>query len=272
VGITVLKHNVPWGPFTRAQIQEGLARGDFTLQYLAYAPGLKEWLPLGEVLHLTGRESLSPPASVACDLPPVPSSSAGLPAPRIVPVPPAPALPVPPPVSEEARRQAIPPVAPPLPHPEIQLHKAPFFRRAAAFAADCAVLFVPIIFLFGLGALTVELQGLIEHTEPELMRQEWLLLERNFKHLLFLVAIGLAWLYAAGMEASPLQATVGKRWVGLKVTDLEGQRISFLRATGRHLGKFLSALPCFLGFVVALFSSRGLALHDRMAGTRVVRK
>jgi hypothetical protein len=42
VAITVLKNNVPWGPFTRAQIQDGLNRGDFTLQYLAHGPGLKE--------------------------------------------------------------------------------------------------------------------------------------------------------------------------------------------------------------------------------------
>jgi hypothetical protein len=45
-GITVLKNNAPWGPFTRAQIDDGLARGDFTVKYLAHATGLKEWLPL----------------------------------------------------------------------------------------------------------------------------------------------------------------------------------------------------------------------------------
>ena len=258
--ITVLKHNVPWGPFTRAQIQDGLARGDFTLQYLAHAPGLKEWLPLGEVLHFIEREPLLPPVPVARDLPPIPPS------------PPEPVMPLPPPVSTEARRQTIPPTAPPVPHPEVHLDTASFFRRAVAFAIDCAVLFVPIFFLFGLGALTVELQGLIEHSDAESMHQEWLLLDRNFKRLMLLVALGLAWLYAASLEASPWQATIGKRWMGIKVTDAEGERISFMRATGRHLAKFLSALPCFLGFAVALFSSRGLTLHDRLAGTRVIRK
>ena len=274
MGITVLKHNVPWGPFTRAQIQDGLARGDFTLQYLAHAPGLKEWLPLGEVLHFTGREPLPPPVPAARDLPPIPPSPPPpkLLEPRLVQAPPAPVMPFPPPVSAEVRRQTIPPVAPSIPLPEVQLDAAPFFRRAIAFAVDCAVLFVPIVFLFGLGALTVELQGLVEHSDTESMRQEWLLLDRNFKHLLLLVAIGLAWLYAASLEASPWQATIGKLWVGIKVTDADGERISFMRATGRHLGKFLSALPCFLGFALAIFSSRGLTLHDRLAGTRVIRK
>jgi uncharacterized RDD family membrane protein YckC len=274
VGIIVLKHNVPWGPFTPAQIQAGLARGDFTLQYLAHAPGLKEWLPLGEVLHLTAEGPLLPPVPATDDLPPIPQPPPLLPEPPPVPAPPGtstgPAIP--PPVTEEVLRLATPPVAPPVPRPEAQLDTAPFFRRAVAFVIDCVVLFVPIIFLFGLGALAVEVEGWIEHPDAESMRQEWLLLDRNFKQTLLLVALGLAWLYAAFLEASPWQATVGKRWVGIRVTDAQGERLDFLRATGRHLAKFLSALPCFLGFAVALFSSRGLTLHDRLANTRVVWK
>ena len=103
------------------------------------------------------------------------------------------------------------------------------------------------------------------------MRQQWALLHRNFQQLLWLVAIGLAWIYAAGLESSRWQATVGKRWMGIQVADANGARLSFLQATGRHFGKYLSALPCFLGFMVALFSSRGMAWHDRLADTRVVR-
>src|SRR5271163_4777733 len=68
LGITVLKNNVPWGPFTRAQIEDGLGRGDFTVQYLAHAPGLKEWLPLGEVLDYFDRHG----GALAPSLPPIP--------------------------------------------------------------------------------------------------------------------------------------------------------------------------------------------------------
>src|SRR5271163_5279133 len=76
-GITVLKHNVPWGPFTREQIEDGLTRGDFTVKYLAHAPGLKEWLPLGEVIDYVERTSSSsmpslPPVPSQRELPPVP--------------------------------------------------------------------------------------------------------------------------------------------------------------------------------------------------------
>ena len=104
------------------------------------------------------------------------------------------------------------------------------------------------------------------------MHQEWMLLERNFYQLMLLVAVGLGWLYAAGLESSAWQATVGKKWMGIKVTDVYGERLGFLQATGRHGAKYLSALPCFLGFIMAFFSSRGLSLHDRLARTRVVRR
>src|SRR5580658_887503 len=91
-GITVLKHNVPWGPFARAQIDEGLARGDFTVKYLAHAPGLKEWLPLGEVLDYVERNAgprlpALPPVPASRELPPIPVPVAPKPAPPVLPTP-----------------------------------------------------------------------------------------------------------------------------------------------------------------------------------------
>ncbi len=81
-----------------------------------------------------------------------------------------------------------------------------------------------------------------------------------------------AWLYFALMESSSRQATLGKMLVGIMVTDLDGGRISFGRATGRHFAMILSALTCYIGFVMAAFTERKQALHDMIAGTLVVRK
>jgi uncharacterized RDD family membrane protein YckC len=58
--------------------------------------------------------------------------------------------------------------------------------------------------------------------------------------------------------------------MGIYVTGLDGQRISFLRATGRYLAKFLSALILFIGFIMAAFTARKQALHDMIAGTLVL--
>jgi uncharacterized RDD family membrane protein YckC len=78
------------------------------------------------------------------------------------------------------------------------------------------------------------------------------------------------WLYEAAMLSSSWQATLGKRALGMVVTDLQGQRLSFAHATGRHFAKWLSTLTLFIGFVMAAFTDKKQALHDMVAGTVVV--
>jgi uncharacterized RDD family membrane protein YckC len=79
------------------------------------------------------------------------------------------------------------------------------------------------------------------------------------------------WLYSALQESSEACATIGKRALGLKVLDLEGQRISFARATGRHFAKIPSLLILGIGYFMQPFTERRQALHDIMAGTIVVK-
>ena len=81
-----------------------------------------------------------------------------------------------------------------------------------------------------------------------------------------------SWLYYALMHSSSYQATIGKRAVGIKVTDLTGERIGFWHATGRQLATILSSLTLFIGFAMAGFTERRQALHDKVAGTLVVSK
>lgn len=81
--------------------------------------------------------------------------------------------------------------------------------------------------------------------------------------------IVLTWLYYALMESSAMQATVGKLAVGVVVTDLNGNRISFARATGRHFAKILSAMILMIGYIMAAFTERKQGLHDLVAGTLV---
>ncbi len=80
-----------------------------------------------------------------------------------------------------------------------------------------------------------------------------------------------SWLYSALMESSSYQATLGKMILGMKVTDLAGNRITFERATGRHFAKFLSAIMLFIGFLMVAFTERKQGLHDILAGTLVRR-
>jgi uncharacterized RDD family membrane protein YckC len=81
-----------------------------------------------------------------------------------------------------------------------------------------------------------------------------------------------AWLYFALLESSKLQGTLGKAALNIRVTDLDGRRISFGRATGRHFGKWLSGLTLLIGYLIQPFTRRRQALHDLLAGTLVVRR
>jgi uncharacterized RDD family membrane protein YckC len=79
------------------------------------------------------------------------------------------------------------------------------------------------------------------------------------------------WLYEALMESSSYQATLGKMILGMKVTDLYGNRISFGRATGRHFAKILSGMVLCIGFIMVGLTQRKQGLHDLLAGTLVRR-
>ena len=74
------------------------------------------------------------------------------------------------------------------------------------------------------------------------------------------------------MESSRFQGTLGKLAVQIKVTDLDGNRISFGRATGRHFGKIVSGMILMIGYIMVAFTERKQGLHDIMAGCLVVRK
>ncbi len=87
----------------------------------------------------------------------------------------------------------------------------------------------------------------------------------------FIASLITHWLYAAIMESGPWQATFGKRSLDIKVVDMNGQRISFGQATGRHFGKYISTLILLIGYFMMLWDEKKQTLHDKMAGTLIVK-
>lgn len=93
--------------------------------------------------------------------------------------------------------------------------------------------------------------------------------------VLFLVYPGffiIEWLYFALMETSSKQGTMGKMALGIIVTDLDGKRISFGRATGRFISKLFSIIIFFIGYIMIAFTGKKQGLHDMIASTLVVTK
>jgi len=85
------------------------------------------------------------------------------------------------------------------------------------------------------------------------------------------VKLCIAFPYFALMEGSRRQGTIGKQVVKIKVTDLEGNRISFGRATGRYFLKMVSSFEFMLGYLIS-FSDQRQTWHDYISKTLVVRK
>lgn len=86
------------------------------------------------------------------------------------------------------------------------------------------------------------------------------------------VTFVLTWLYYALMESSKYRATLGKLVLGIVVTDMDGQRISFGRATGRYFAKIISQIILFIGYLMIAFTEKKQGLHDIIADTLVVVK
>lgn len=89
---------------------------------------------------------------------------------------------------------------------------------------------------------------------------------------LLLTLIIIPWLYFAVLESSKNQATLGKMAARIVVTDLQGNQITFTRASLRHFSKFLSALLLFSGFFAIIYTRNSQGLHDVIAACLVIFK
>ena len=108
----------------------------------------------------------------------------------------------------------------------------------------------------------------------------FLLIGLFFPRLLLLAALGLVgtWLYWSLLESSSWQATVGKKALGLYVTDLTGARLTFGRASGRFFaGRGIAYVPSVGGLyflvdcIMAGVTEKKQAVHDMIAGCLVQR-
>ena len=131
-----------------------------------------------------------------------------------------------------------------------------FWRRVAAALIDGAILAPAVLVLIAVIILTIGY-------DPEL----W-----SVPNVVYLVLnTAMVWLYYAGQEGGMRQATLGKRLMGLRVTDLEGEAISFARASLRHFAKIVSLAPLMAGFLAVAFTARRQGFHDSIAGCLVLR-
>lgn len=154
-----------------------------------------------------------------------------------------------------------------IPLPVLPVKYVGFWRRFAAFLIDYFLINI-VVFIISIIIGTIVYSSSL----GSYPRTDFSAADTIFNLSVILVNLGISWLYHVLMESSSGQATLGKMALGIIVTDSQGRRISFGRATGRYFAKFISWLILGVGHLMIAFTGKKQGLHDIMAGTLVVRK
>lgn len=104
-----------------------------------------------------------------------------------------------------------------------------FARRLAAYVIDALVLFVGVLVTQGL-IYALGLNPIANRLAAGESFVGWQL------HLWVFVTVSAPfWIYYASLHSSSWQATLGKRWMGLQVSTMVGQRLGFGHALKRAM-------------------------------------
>jgi uncharacterized RDD family membrane protein YckC len=228
------------GPYKEVDVRQWLRSGQVSPDDLGWYEGMADWAPLSSLFP--EEPVAQPPAFSAA--PPAPPSYAAAPLP-----------------SHDGAVAALD-------------DYAGFWKRFAAYILDALVLWIPNTILSNMlgasKAAEAYVQAKLAAGDDVSLALQAL---DTYMHALWPALIAqtlLAWLYFGVCESSAWQATVGKLALGIRVTDMDGKRISFMRATGRYFGKIVSAFILCIGFLMVAWTKRKQGLHDLLAQTLVL--
>lgn len=159
-----------------------------------------------------------------------------------------------------------------------QARYAGFWLRFAAYIIDqfvigIAGLIIAIPIILGIIAFGINLDGI--NNSSDFFTHEGLLMVGGIIGMILLaimISIVMKWLYYALMESSKFGGTLGKMAVSIKVVDMDGNRITFGRATGRYFSRIITNLTFLIGYIIAGFTEKKQALHDLIASCLVIQK
>lgn len=223
------------GPYKEDDVRQWLRSGQVSPQDLAWYEGLADWQPLSVLFPDT------PPA--------------------------------PPPAASNPYAAPTAPLLPQTTAAALEDH-AGFWKRVAAYILDGIILYVPQMLIekaFGGDAAKAALKqaSLDAVGNPDaMMAANMHYYSTMWPAMLLILVMGV--LYFALCESSAWQGTLGKLALGIRVTDLQGKRISFPRALGRYFAKILSAIILGIGFLMVAWTQRKQGLHDMIASTLVL--
>lgn len=137
------------------------------------------------------------------------------------------------------------------------IETAGFFPRFCAYVLDWFTLYT-------VGML---LNSALGWKAPEVVTPQFFTSALFLK--IFALDLALSFAYKVFFVASS-GATPGKLMMGLRIISTSDERIGFGRAVVRWLGEFVSGLTLGIGYLMVLWHPERRALHDLIAGTKVV--
>lgn len=141
---------------------------------------------------------------------------------------------------------------------------AGFWLRAVAYIIDTVLISIVFAFLASFNPT-----AFIKFPDPN--AQSYAAIPQ-VTFLALVISFPIVWIYYAVFETSSWQGTPGKRVMHLYVTDMNGQPLTFARASIRYFGKMLSGFTFLIGYFIAGFTEKKQALHDLIAGCLVLRR
>lgn len=144
---------------------------------------------------------------------------------------------------------------------------AGFWKRIVAYCIDQVILSLAIFLVSAyLFRLPSEQALVYSGINPYRLYKD--LVEINASYYC-LFGIALPWLYFALFESTK-KATPGKMLIGIEVVNINGEKVTFLQATLRYIGKRISGLILGIGYLMAAFTEKKQALYDLIAQTLVI--
>ncbi len=151
---------------------------------------------------------------------------------------------------------------------------AGFWKRVAAYILDAIILYIPGTLIQNMlgGDVAEATMKQAQQASPGDLHVLMAAMNQYYTTMMpaVLLITVITWLYFAFCESSAWQATLGKLALGIRVTDMQGARISLPRALGRYPAKYLSAIILGIGFLMVGWTRRKQGLHDMIAGTLVL--
>ncbi|WP_162356660.1 RDD family protein [Metabacillus mangrovi] len=94
----------------------------------------------------------------------------------------------------------------------------------------------------------------------------------GFMIIMYILITGLSLAYYILMPVTVWQGTIGKKLIGLKIVDADGNKLTIGRSAGRTFSMMISGMTMYIGYIMAGFTDRKQALHDMIAKTYVIQR